>query len=253
LSQQILKEKQSKILQRLLEALAPDFNKLQHKVNEVFEQGRKDGLSDMEIGDLVRSAMKDYYTDRTIQRVLPKTAIHSKHIGKHKSEPDKMSGSEREPIDLSGKITVQDTEEEHNFKKGVGVAITDDSDEIEDDTEEITNDNGEPVRPKDLTISPEDYKLENLDYYDNDLLIRIVKHLDSRDEENTNDIMKFDKQIEVLAKENKFLKEGLAHFKDQNNELRKELEVERSITLEASNLIEKLQQTIADLEGQLKK
>jgi hypothetical protein len=143
MSQQIEKYKQSKILQRLLEALAPDFNKLQDKVNAVFEQGRRDGLSDMEIGDLVRTQMKEHYSQSTIQRVLPKSARHSEKVREQgnfavkmtANEPVKMTSSEREPIDLSGKVSVQDTETgEHNFPAGMGVVITDD--DIEEEQEQ---------------------------------------------------------------------------------------------------------------------
>jgi hypothetical protein len=103
---QIQKKKRSKTLDDLLENLNPDFDKLQPKVDAVFEQGRKEGFCDMEIGDFVRSNMKVNYSLRTIQRVLPDTAKHIEHTGNHKTsdEPDKMSGSEREkePIELPG-------------------------------------------------------------------------------------------------------------------------------------------------------
>jgi hypothetical protein len=109
---QIQKKKRSKTLDDLLENLNPDFDKLQPKVDAVFEQGRKEGFCDMEIGDFVRSNMKVNYSLRTIQRVLPDTAKHIEHTGNHKTsdEPDKMSGSEREkePIELPGNHKTSD-------------------------------------------------------------------------------------------------------------------------------------------------
>jgi hypothetical protein len=55
------------MLDQLLNSLLPDLDKLQPKIDAVFQQGRKEGFDDMEIGDLVRSKMKDHYTNRTIQ------------------------------------------------------------------------------------------------------------------------------------------------------------------------------------------
>jgi hypothetical protein len=68
LTQQIQKQK-SKKLEKLIANLVPDFGKLETKVNAIFEQGRKESFGDKEIGDMIRSKMKEYHSDRAIRRV----------------------------------------------------------------------------------------------------------------------------------------------------------------------------------------
>ena len=108
---QILKQK-SKKLEQLLIDFGPDFGKLETKKDAVFEQGRKEGFNDMEIGDMIRSAMKDHYSDRTIRRILPDTAKHTEHVSKHKTQPAKMSGPESQPLKMpADKGEIQPTNE----------------------------------------------------------------------------------------------------------------------------------------------
>jgi len=64
------KKKLSQAMQDALDALAIDFEKLQPKVDRVFTIGRGEGLSDKEIGKLVREKMKEHYTMRTVQNVF---------------------------------------------------------------------------------------------------------------------------------------------------------------------------------------
>lgn len=103
-----LQKQRSKTLDQLLTSLSPDFDKLQSKVKVVFEQGRKEGFNDMEIGDLVRSKMEAHYSDRTIRRVLPNSAKQQQdHINQ---KADKMSAPERELINIpDDKVTVTPT------------------------------------------------------------------------------------------------------------------------------------------------
>lgn len=85
LEQQKKKSKISKKLQELLDSLATDFEKLQPKIDRIFEQGRKDGLKDMEIGLLIRQKMKVCYSANTITRVLPTTARQKQnHVNRGK-------------------------------------------------------------------------------------------------------------------------------------------------------------------------
>lgn len=69
-----LKRKKKTISKQLQEALdsipSPDFEKLQPKVDRVFAIGRQEGLSDKEIGKLVRGKMKGHYGSATIWRVF---------------------------------------------------------------------------------------------------------------------------------------------------------------------------------------
>jgi hypothetical protein len=104
-----LQKKFSKILNKPLQKLGPDFGKLQSKVDAVFEQGRKEGFSDMEIGEFVRYKMKEHHTDRTIRAVLPNTAKHQEKAREQKDFVEKTSTNEheKEPLELpSDKVIV---------------------------------------------------------------------------------------------------------------------------------------------------
>jgi ATP-dependent Lon protease len=91
-----IEEKKKKPSEAFIEALAAlglDFDKLQPKVDKVFEIGRKDGLNDKEIGDHVRSTMKEHYSQSTIQRVLKvyPNAKQQGHNNEHKKKLVKMT------------------------------------------------------------------------------------------------------------------------------------------------------------------
>jgi hypothetical protein len=111
------KKKISKELQVALDNLLIDFEKLQSKVDKVFDLGRKEGLDDMKIGSLVRKKMKEEYSQRTIQRVLPETAKRDYNMNKNKNdtvtneqESDKMSDSEQETIATTGQEPQHESE-----------------------------------------------------------------------------------------------------------------------------------------------
>jgi hypothetical protein len=52
------------------------FKKLEDRVNEVLELGRKEGFADLQIGDWIRAETKEHYSKMTIARLLPSTAKH---------------------------------------------------------------------------------------------------------------------------------------------------------------------------------
>jgi hypothetical protein len=77
MTQQIEKKKKSKKeiqispeLENALNELLIDFDKLQPKVDRVFEIGRLEGLNDKQIGKFVRKKMKEHYSIRTITNVF---------------------------------------------------------------------------------------------------------------------------------------------------------------------------------------
>lgn len=70
----------SKTLTDLLDNLAPDFEKLQSKIDRIFQVGRQEGLKDMDIGNLVRERMEQHYSQATIRNVLPESAKHTEKI-----------------------------------------------------------------------------------------------------------------------------------------------------------------------------
>jgi hypothetical protein len=102
------KRKPSQALLELVEGLAPDFQKLQDKVDEVFRKGREEGFNDMQIGNLVRSRMKEHYSPATIRNVLPETA---KHMEKRNKYALKNTASDHEDEDEDSTIWQFNAEE----------------------------------------------------------------------------------------------------------------------------------------------
>jgi len=106
MTQQIQKKKKKQLeispeLQNALNELAVDFGKLQPKVDQVFEIGRLEGLGDMQIGKLVRKAMKEHYSSKTRTRVLEEypEALYKNNARPNrfpKKNVDKMSTNQQE-------------------------------------------------------------------------------------------------------------------------------------------------------------
>lgn len=218
---QIQKQKPSKKLEQLLADLGPDFSKLETKKDAIFEQGRKEGFSNMEIGDLVRSKMKEHYSDRTIRRLLPDTAKQQQDHSKQKA--DKMSASEREPIELPGdKVKVEDASGDISPEEQK-LALQQYEDTVAKFKQQI-----DPVKfqqeqeqksklveqpgPKEVqgihNIAPEKFKIDELEEYDHDLLVGIVRYLHNKVQ---------DRKIELLQKENATLKKENEQFKKLPN------------------------------------
>jgi hypothetical protein len=67
----------SKTLEKLIDSCVSDFSKLNKSVNRVLEQGRKEGFSDIETGNLIRRKLiVAGFSDRTARRYLPASAKH---------------------------------------------------------------------------------------------------------------------------------------------------------------------------------
>ena len=60
----------------VLNNIAESFGTLKDQVNHAFEVGRALGLTDIQIGNDVRSKIKGLMSTSTIQRMLPETAKH---------------------------------------------------------------------------------------------------------------------------------------------------------------------------------
>ncbi len=80
----------SERLKEALKALHVDFEKLQPKVDRVFEIGRSEGFIDKEIGRFVRKEMDEHYNRRTITRVL-ESYPDAKNANMRREIGDKMS------------------------------------------------------------------------------------------------------------------------------------------------------------------
>jgi hypothetical protein len=98
-----IEEKKKKPSEAFIEALAAlslDFDKLQPKVDKVFEIGRKDGLNDKEIGDHVRSIMREHYSQRSIQNVFakyPQAKQQQNHPNRNQKVAKSATFSAKEP------------------------------------------------------------------------------------------------------------------------------------------------------------
>lgn len=76
----------SKRLQQIVTKIGSTFMTLEDSINEALELGRKEGFTDMEIGDMIRAEFKRLNRPRmTLSRYLPVTA---KHIEKARPKSD---------------------------------------------------------------------------------------------------------------------------------------------------------------------
>jgi hypothetical protein len=221
---QIPKQKPSKRFEQLLADLGPDFGKLETKKDAIFEQGRKEGFSDMEIGDLVRSKMKEHYSDRTIRRLLPDTAKQQQDHSKQKA--DKMSASERPPINLDDKDVkvepVIETQEEPVTTESIR-KIAENVLNLSPNPQPNNNKTIEQSGPKEI-YSPgmpekfgvEYFEIEKLNTYSLEYCRRSIRWLYEALEEFGKDCSKWDKDIRDQTLE-------IAALKKENADLRKEL------------------------------
>jgi hypothetical protein len=55
-------------------------HELKHDRGKIFEQGRNEGLTDIQTGDILREKLRPIYSDRQIQRFLPDCAKHTEKV-----------------------------------------------------------------------------------------------------------------------------------------------------------------------------
>ena len=73
----VVKKQASKRLQQIVNKIGITFMTLEDCINEALERGRKEGFTDMEIGDMIRAEFKRINRPRiTLSRYLPATAKH---------------------------------------------------------------------------------------------------------------------------------------------------------------------------------
>jgi len=178
-------KKRSKQLETLLSQLHIDFGKLQSKVDAVFEQARKEGFTDKEIGKWIREEMKEEYGSTTICRVF-----------------------ERYPEARQKQNHTKKVSQNETFEQGIEDG-TSDVPSAPDATSSANVTDSESVEPTPVVfqIKPEGYMPEDLEKYDKTLLIKIAKYLDRQNAVWQDECMKWDHQIHSLAIENKKLKE----------------------------------------------
>jgi hypothetical protein len=167
----------------------------------------------MEIGDFIRSKMKEHYNDRTIRRVLPDTAKHLEFTNK----ADILSASEREPIEIPyDKVSITPT-----------------------NTTLPTRDTQPNEVPGYFNIGPREFKIEELDQYNKDQLVEIIKTLHLNNYNLRAAVKIDDRENKELEKENDALKKEIA-------------EIRRLPSNDALiNTIDLLKRRVAELEKQL--
>jgi hypothetical protein len=187
----------------------------------------------MEIGDLIRAKMKENYTDRTIQRVLPASAKHIEHIGHHKetAEPDKMSGSEQEieSIDLpTDKVTVtrSSTEAESTQQKDVAPIRADKSASTK--PPRFVSQESEDVWLQADNWSVDKFNIDDLDHYPLKYCRKVIRKID-------------EKRTEALRR--------IGYWETVNDELRRENKERETLITEIHKENAGLKARIANLEG----
>jgi hypothetical protein len=67
----------SEVLEKLTEECVSQFGKLNISINKTLEQGRIEGFSDIEVGDMIRRKLLSAgYSKMTVSRALPPSAKH---------------------------------------------------------------------------------------------------------------------------------------------------------------------------------
>lgn len=100
MSTKITKIKPSKKLLKIIHDGASGLKKFKTCVLEALKQGRKEGLTDLEIGDLFRTEIKQQrieVTDRQLRNILPDSAKHSEKIRVIPKTEEIISAKQPEP------------------------------------------------------------------------------------------------------------------------------------------------------------
>jgi hypothetical protein len=201
------KLKPSSKLQAAIHDVVSCFQKTASAIDEAFEIGREEGFTDMEIGNMIRKEMRSVgYNSRTIRRALPSTAKHTENTRLdyiHKADEDKMSSVEYDPAEESVNklaITLANKQISRPVVDGVTSSTpTQDRKQLLQEQKPYLDDNISSEPPTVNTdnvildtniekvkfgkkkgvhnIRPEEYRLEDLEEYDNNSLIQIIRYL----------------------------------------------------------------------------
>jgi hypothetical protein len=99
------KKQPSETLVKLTEDCITQFGKLNISVNKALEQGRLEGFTDMEIGDMIRhKLLAAGYSKMTVSRSLP---LSCKHMEKSTKEGNKMLPNPSQKQQQQLKFTAQ--------------------------------------------------------------------------------------------------------------------------------------------------
>jgi hypothetical protein len=162
--------------------------------DKIFEQGRKDGLTDIEIGDLLRIKLRPVLSDRQIRRYLPDTAKRQQMVRflSQDLEPrlelaDRPKGT---PVPISGHMSTNP--EQEPVTPVAAVAVTAEAEPeviyqvppeslaaLQQQEQEQQQQQSEPkmrviIDETNLKLVP-NYDIDNLEQYDKPYLIEIVK------------------------------------------------------------------------------
>jgi hypothetical protein len=79
----MVKRQPSQKLEKLIIRFVGDIKKLGATIIEILEQGRKEGFTDLEIGDMMREKARGHVSDRHIRYLLPPEAKHTEKVRVH--------------------------------------------------------------------------------------------------------------------------------------------------------------------------
>lgn len=147
----VVKKQASKRLQQIVNKIGIAFMTLEDGISEALELGRKEGFTDMEIGDMIRAEFKRINRPRmTLSRYLPVTAKHME-----KARPKSDFGNillPNKPVVTNKILSSTDTT-----------------------TSTITTKLEQQQKPGKFNQAPEDYDINQIQDYDTEYLRDIVQ------------------------------------------------------------------------------
>ena len=153
------------------------FKKLDDAVKEALVQGRQEGYTDKEIGDMIRKELAAAgISNRTITRYLP---AEVKRSGGYSSRKDKLSFQngvkQLAPDSISKVIAVEESSTNMDY----------DNDNVKAHADAELGIDDKDVDPSLPYSALEEFKLDLLDQYDKPYLIKVVKYQNKQIEQLT--------------------------------------------------------------------
>jgi hypothetical protein len=175
-------------------------------INKALEQGRKEGFTDIEIGDMMRGEQRrryllglPVYTRQTLALSLPPSA---KHMEKARTNSNSKTTN---VLEESGKTFYQNQEEQvilptvikpkvvASTSSVVISEVTQEEEHAEDDESQI------------YQIQPKDYMITDVERYDKPFLQKLTVYLHDRTQSLEKQLIEANKMIEATQRRNRML------------------------------------------------
>jgi hypothetical protein len=188
----------SKKLQQIVYKIGSTFMTLEDTIIEALELGRKEGFTDIEIGDMIRAEFKRINRPRmTLARYLPVTA---KHMEKARTKSD--FGNKMLP--------------------NRPVAISTENETLPStDTTTVATKSKQQQRPGKWNQDPLEYDVDNLDQYDIEYLHLAVKGLHQLRMDFIKEGFKWQTRFDDMKREKAALQRENAELKAENERLKR--------------------------------